>query len=93
MASLRSVKEISKVPKPVLIVQGTTDMQIRVADAKRLAEGKPGAQLLVIDGMNHVLKTVPNEQDKQVSSYSDPSLPVTPHLVRAISSFIKEIRS
>jgi len=86
-------KEISKVRVPVLIVQGTTDMQVRIADAKRLAEGNPVAQLLLIDGMNHVLKTVPNEQDKQVASYSDPSLPLTPQLVRAISRFINEIRS
>lgn len=86
-------KEITKLRRPVLIVQGTTDMQVRVADAKRLAEGNPGAQLLLIDGMNHVLKTVPNEQGKQASSYSDPSLPVTPDLVRAINRFINEIRS
>ena len=85
-------KEISKLRMPVLIVQGTTDMQVRVADAKRLADGNPGAQLLLIDGMNHVLKTVPNEQDKQVSSYSDPSLPVTPDLISGISNFVNKIR-
>ncbi|HEY5885499.1 MAG TPA: alpha/beta fold hydrolase [Pyrinomonadaceae bacterium] len=83
-------KEISKVRLPVLIVQGTTDVQVRVADAKRLAEGNPGAHLLLIDGMNHVLKTVPNEQDKQVSSYSDPSLPLTPELVSTISRFVNK---
>ena len=84
-------KEISKIRMPVLIVQGTTDMQARLADAKRLAEGNPGAKLLLIDGMNHVLKTVPNEQDKQVASYSDPTLPVTPDLISAIVSFVSGI--
>lgn len=82
-------KEIGKLHMPVLIVQGTTDMQARLADAKRLADSNPGAKLLLIDGMNHVLKTVPNEQDKQVSSYSDPSLPVAPDLISAISGFVK----
>jgi len=77
---------------PVLIVQGTTDVQVSLADAKRLVEGNPGARLLLIDGMNHVLKTVPNERDKQVSSYSDPTLPVNPELVSAIGKFVHELR-
>ena len=85
-------KEISKLRMPVLIVQGTTDMQTRPADAKRLADGNPGAQLLLIDGMNHIFKTVPNERDKQVSSYSDPTLPVAPDLISAISRFVNENR-
>ena len=38
--------------------------------------------------MNHVLKTVPNEQDKQDYSYSDPTQPVTPSLISGISSFV-----
>jgi pimeloyl-ACP methyl ester carboxylesterase len=84
-------KEISKLRIPVLIVQGTTDIQARLTDAKRLADGNPSAKLLLIEGMNHVLKTVPNEQDKQVASYSDPSLPVTPDLISAISRFVNEI--
>ncbi len=85
-------KEISKLRVPVLIVQGTTDMQVHLTDAKRLAEGNPSAKLLLIDGMNHVFKAVPNEQDKQVSSYSDPTLPVAPDLISAIGRFVNEIR-
>jgi len=83
-------KEISKVRVPVLIVQGTTDMQTRPTDAKRLADGNPRAKLLLIDGMNHVLKTVANEMDKQVASYSDPALPVTPELINSISKFVNQ---
>jgi pimeloyl-ACP methyl ester carboxylesterase len=85
-------KEISKLRMPVLIVQGTTDLQVGSADAKCLADGNPRAKLLLIEGMNHVLKTVLNEQDKQVASYSDPSLPVTPDLISAISRFVNELR-
>ena len=86
-------KEISKLRVPVLIVQGTTDMQTRPADAKRLADGNPTAKLLLIDGMNHVLKTVANEMDKQVASYSDPALPVTPELISSISKFVNQTKS
>ena len=85
-------KEITKLRIPLLIVQGTTDIQATLGDAKRLADNNPAAKLLLIDGMNHVLKTVPNEQEKQVSSYSDPTLPVTPDLINAIAKFVNENR-
>ena len=81
-------KEINKLRVPVLILQGTTDMQVRTTDANRLAAANPAAKLILIEGMNHVLKLVPNEPDKQVSSYSDPTLPVSPDLISAINRFV-----
>lgn len=86
-------KEIAKLRVPILIVQGTTDLQTRLTDAKGLADGNATAKLLLIDGMNHVLKTVPNDPAKQVASYSDPTLPVTPQLVNEISNFVKKNRA
>ncbi len=86
-------KEIAKLRIPVLIVQGTTDIQVTLEDAERLTDGNPAAKLLLIEGMNHVLKTVPNERNQQVSSYSDPKLPVAPKLVSEISSFVNKNRA
>jgi len=86
------VKEIAKLHIPVLIVQGTTDTQISSVDAKALAAANPKARLLLIDEMNHVLKTVPNEPNKQDSSYSDPTLPVAPVLLSGISSFVFKVK-
>lgn len=83
-------KEIAKLRSPVLIAQGTTDMQATLGDAQALAGASPAATLLLVEGMNHVLKTVPLEQDRQVSSYSDPTLPVAPNLITAISRFVIE---
>ncbi|HEY8460276.1 MAG TPA: alpha/beta hydrolase [Blastocatellia bacterium] len=85
-------KEIAKLSIPVLIAQGTTDIQVPAQDAKLLAEAKPSASLLMIEGMNHVLKEVPAEQDKQMNSYADPSLPVAPKLIDGIVGFIKIVR-
>ena len=62
-------------------------MQARLAGAKGLADDNP-AQLLLIDGINHVLKTVPNDPAKQVASYSDPTLPVAPELISGVTSFV-----
>jgi len=85
-------KEIAKLSIPVLIAQGTTDIQVPAQDAKLLAQAKPSASLLMIEGMNHVLKEAPAEQEKQLKSYTDPSLPVAPKLIEGINGFIKAIK-
>lgn len=85
-------KEIAKLSIPVLIAQGTTDIQVPAQEAKLLAQAKPSAGLLMIEGMNHVLKEVPAEQEKQIESYTDSSLPVAPKLIEGINSFIKAIK-
>lgn len=85
-------KEMAKLRIPALVLHGTTDIQVTVGDAKRLSDVNPAAKLLLIEGMNHVLKTVPNERVKQVSSYSDPTLLVAPDLINAIAQFVIENR-
>jgi len=82
------VKEIARLKIPVLVVQGTTDIQVSLLEAKLLAGANPGATLVPIEGMNHVLKTVPSDRTQQVSSYSDPTLPIAPMLIAEISRFI-----
>ena len=75
--------DIAALTVPVLIAQGTTDIQVDTTDARRLAAGDPSARLLLVPGMNHVLKMVPADPAKQAASYSDPSLPDSPALVEA----------
>jgi len=81
------VQEIAALQLPVLVVQGTTDLQISVDDAKRLAAAKKGAKLRLINGMNHVLKhaTLPAEQQ---AAYTDPSLPIKADAVEEIAAFL-----
>ncbi|MBX3189189.1 MAG: alpha/beta fold hydrolase [Labilithrix sp.] len=71
----------------VLIVQGTTDIQVSVADAERLAAARADARLLVLDGMNHVLKAVDASPAAQRDSYVNPSLPIFPELASEIAGF------
>jgi pimeloyl-ACP methyl ester carboxylesterase len=85
-------KEIAKLSIPVLIAQGTTDIQTPAQDAKLLNQAKPAARMLMIEGMNHILKEVAADQEKQIKSYTDPSLPVAPKLIEGIDSFIKAIK-
>lgn len=77
-------QEFGRLTVPVLVVQGTTDVQVTVGDAERLAKGHPRVTLETIDGMNHVLKEV-REASQQTASYSDPTLPLHPRLIESIA--------
>jgi pimeloyl-ACP methyl ester carboxylesterase len=80
----------AKVKLPVLIVQGGKDLQVSIPDARALAKAKPDARLLIIPGMNHVLKDVASDDRAgNVTTYRDPSLPVDGQLVGAIVDFVK----
>lgn len=62
-------------------------MQVDVADAKLLSAARPDAKLLLVDGMNHVLKTATLDKDSQNAAYTSPTLPIVPALVDAVATF------
>ncbi|ATD63985.1 alpha/beta hydrolase [Janthinobacterium svalbardensis] len=75
---------------PVLILQGATDLQVSVADAQALSAAAPAARLVIVPGMNHVLKMVSGDLAQQMPSYGDPALPLAPALVDAVTAFVQE---
>jgi len=81
--------EIKKLKIPVMIIQGTTDIQVSIADAKQLSAGKPDARLMTLDNMNHILKESVSDRQKNLATYTDPGLPLKSGLVEGIVSFIK----
>jgi pimeloyl-ACP methyl ester carboxylesterase len=81
-------REIKKLKIPVLILQGTTDMQVSVDQAENLKKDYPHATLQIIDGMSHVLKQAPADKEKNGATYADPTLPLSPGLMPAIIKFI-----
>jgi pimeloyl-ACP methyl ester carboxylesterase len=81
-------QEIKKLKMPVLILQGTTDVQVSVADAQTLKQADPAATLVIINGMNHVLKASPADMQQNKATYSSPLLPLKPELVTAIDTFV-----
>ena len=83
-------QRIAALTMPVLIVQGNTDIQVEVAQANALYRAKPDATLAIIPGMNHIFKHVRADPALQAAAYSDPSLPVSPLLVKAVSDFLKK---
>ena len=83
---------LANIRLPVLILQGDTDIQVPVADAKLLAAAKPDAQLIVLPGVNHILKKAPADRTANAATYNDPSLPLAPGIVDAIADFVHEHR-
>jgi len=81
--------EISKLQKPVLILQGTKDIQVTVEDANLLHLANPNSKLKIIEGMNHILKKVDSD-DKSVNmqTYMDGSLPLIDGLVEEAVKFV-----
>ena len=80
--------ELKKLKIPVLIIQGTTDIQVSVVDAKLLSAAKPDAKLLLIDKMNHILRTVDGDRDANLATYNNASLPLADGFVKEIADFI-----
>ena len=83
----------ARLPMPALIVQGRNDVQVDVADAQRLKAAKPDAQLVLIDGMNHMLRISPKGMSQQRDSYLNPELPLARELGERIVTFIQHLPS
>lgn len=81
-------REIRKVKAPILIIQGTTDLQVTVGDAEKLKKAKSDAILTIIPNMNHVLKEAPADKEKNKATYNEPDLPLKPEFVTAITNFV-----
>jgi len=73
---------------PVLVIQGTTDLQTSQIDAKLLSESNPLCKLVLVEGMNHVLKDAPKNRLKNMLTYGKPDLPLSRGFVEEIGSFI-----
>ena len=73
---------------PILIVQGTTDLQTSIADAQALRAARDGIALRLIDSMNHVLKVATSDRQENFGTYADPDLPLAPHFVDAVAGFM-----
>ena len=81
-------KEIAKLNKPVLIVQGSTDIQIGLMDADKLAAANKKADKVVIQKMNHIFKEATLDRQSNIQTYNQPELPIKPELVKAIGEFV-----
>ena len=75
---------------PLLIVQGDKDIQVTAEDARALSAAQSKAKLVILRGVNHVLKLPAGDnRAANVATYGDPSLPIAPSVVEAVAEFVK----
>lgn len=86
------VAEITKLPKlgiQVLVVRGTTDLTGRLEHATTLATAA-GVRPVIIESMNHELRTAPLERKANDAATEDPKLPLAPGLLEKIVPFLTD---
>jgi len=83
-------EEIKKVKKPILIIQGSTDLEIDAISAERLKKSKTSV-LAIINGMNYALKEAPLDKDANLATYTKPDLPLKPEFVTTVVDFINKL--
>jgi hypothetical protein len=72
-------------------VQGERDVQVSVADARRLAAAAPRATLALLPTANHVLKSAPSlDRTAQLALYTDPTVPLAPEVVGVIAGWMEK---
>lgn len=73
---------------PTLVLHGETDIQTSVEDAQALADAT-GGNLVILPGVNHILKDAPKSRLKNIKTYKQPELPLSDGVVEAIVAFVE----
>lgn len=82
-------KEIKKLSCPVLILQGSCDIQVQIEDAENLHKANKKSILEIIPSMSHTLKNAGVNCENQQKTYTDSSMPIDKELVKDIVEFIR----
>ena len=82
-------EEIKKLKLPILIINGTKDIQVLPIEAEKLHSANPKSKLVIIDKMNHVLKIIEKDEDN-MASLMTPDFKLSEELVDVIEIFIKK---
>ncbi|WP_275314858.1 alpha/beta hydrolase family protein [Tenacibaculum bernardetii] len=82
-------EEIKKINIPVLIINGTKDLQVSIEDAKTLHTSNSKSELVIIENMNHVLKHI-DKDENNMNSYFSADYPLSDKLIKTVVSFVKK---
>ncbi|MEO8583112.1 MAG: alpha/beta hydrolase [Flavitalea sp.] len=78
---------IKKLRIPVLIIQGTKDLQVSVTDANLLAAADPSAKLVVLNNMNHIFRIINGDRSENMASYNDSGGLISYDMIKTIVDF------
>jgi fermentation-respiration switch protein FrsA (DUF1100 family) len=80
---------ISTLNMPILIINGTKDLQVSESEAELLKKANKDASLQVIENMNHILFEIQGDDLENSKSYNESFRAISPQLVTSITNFIK----
>ena len=83
------VSEIAKLNIPILIINGTKDLQVGIEESTALKNASKGATLKIIKKMNHILYTIEGDDLENSKSYNESYRKINPEVIESISAFIK----
>ena len=87
--ALNPTKEIKKLKCPILIVNGTQDLQVDEKNALALNKANPNSKLVLIPNMNHLLTEIASEKaEDNYASYQNPTLPISKKMMDEIKLFM-----
>ena len=82
-------KIMKELNMPILLINGTKDLQVSVAEANLLKEASSNAELLIIENMNHILFTIEGGDLENSKSYNEAFRKINPSVIEGIIAFIK----
>ena len=85
------VQVYKSIEAPILIIQGDNDVQVTVEDAETLHTAKE-SKLVIIEGMNHILKDAPRDMEGNLATYKEPELPLNEELKNELIDFILNLK-
>lgn len=81
---------INSLKIPVLIINGTKDLQVETVEAELLHKANEKSELKLIEKMNHVLYIIEGDAQENAKSYNNHNGKISEELVKDIVDFIKE---
>jgi hypothetical protein len=86
------IEEIKKLDIPVLVINGTKDLQVSVEEATSLSKAGKKSELKLIKQMNHVLFLITGDDQENAKSYNESFRPISPELIESIVTYIESNR-
>jgi len=84
--------EIAKLEIPILIINGSFDLQVDTNDAEILNAAARNSKLVILKDMNHIFREVKGENLENTKAYNEPNRPLHPELIPVLTDFIKSIK-
>ena len=75
---------------PVLIINGTKDLQVSTREAQLLKNQKEDAELVIIENMNHLLFEINGDDLVNTKSYNEIHHKVCPEVINSMLKFVEK---